>query len=166
MVEKIVSLIGKSVAWLTLAMVLLTFVTVVLRYGFSLGWIWVQESVNYMHAMVFMLAAAWTLQLDGHVRVDIFYRDRSARHQALVDLSGTLIFLIPVCVFLIVTAWEYVLSSWMLLEKSREAGGLPLVFVLKSLIILLPVLLLAQATSGMIKSYSVLRQHRESESPV
>ena len=77
-----------SVSWLTLAMVVLTFAIVVLRYGFNQGWIWLQESVTYLHAMVFMVAAAWAFQTDDHVRVDIFYRDRSPRYKAWVNLLG------------------------------------------------------------------------------
>jgi TRAP-type mannitol/chloroaromatic compound transport system permease small subunit len=157
LLEKLVSITGKVVAWLTLVMVLLTFAIVVLRYGFNLGWIWMQESVTYMHAMVFMLAAAWTLQDEGHVRVDIFYRDRSAKHQAWVNFAGTIVFLIPVCVFLVLIGWDYVSSSWRLFEGSREAGGLPLVYLLKSLIILLPALLLVQAVPNLFKSLKVIR---------
>ncbi len=98
---RFIAFIGKGVAWLTLLMVLMTFVIVVLRYGFNLGWIWFQESVTDLHAIVFMLAAAWALQTDDHVRVDIYYRDMTPRHKAFVDLIGTLILLVPVCVFLL-----------------------------------------------------------------
>lgn len=136
---------GQAVSWLTLVMVLLTFSIVILRYGFNQGWIWLQESVTYLHATVFMLAAAWAFQADEHVRVDIFYRDKSTRHKAWVDLAGTVIFLVPLCVFLLIIAWNYVAASWSAMESSREAGGLPLVYLLKSLVLLLPLLLLAQA---------------------
>ena len=142
--------IGRAVSWLTLLMVLLTFGIVVLRYGMNQGWIWMQESVTYLHAFVFMIAIAWTFQSDDHVRVDIFYRDRSARHQAWVNLLGTLIFLIPFSIFLIVVGWDYVAASWATKEGSREAGGLPLVYLLKSLILVMPALLL-------IQSYTVVR---------
>lgn len=143
--RKLVAVSGKMVAWLTLAMVILTFSIVVMRYGFNLGWIWLQESLTYMHVAVFSIAAAWTLQLDEHVRVDIFYADMTQKKRAWVDLLGTLIFLLPFCIFLIVMAWPYVANSWQLLETSREAGGLPLVFVLKSLMIIMPALLIVQA---------------------
>lgn len=126
-------------------MVVLTFLIVILRYGFNQGWIWLQESVTYMHAAVFMLAAAWAFQADEHVRVDIFYRDKSTRHKAWVDLAGTVLFLVPVCVFLLIIAWDYVAASWSAMESSREAGGLPVVYILKSLVLLLPLLLLAQS---------------------
>ncbi len=123
-----IAMCGKSVAWLTVVMVLLTFAVVVLRYGFNLGWIWLQESLTYLHVAVFTIVAAWALQQDGHVRVDIFYAKMSEQKRALVDLSGTLLFLVPFCIFMLVIAWPYVANSWKLLETSREAGGLPLVF--------------------------------------
>lgn len=159
-----IRVIGEGVAWLTLAMVLLTFVIVLLRYGFNLGWIWLQESVTYLHASVFMLAAAWTLQADGHVRVDIFYRDAGPGRQAWVNLLGTLLFLAPLCLFLIIVGWEYVAASWQLLEGSREAGGLPLVYLLKSLVLLLPVLLLLQSVCIVRDAVRVLKGVRRSGS--
>lgn len=144
---RIISITGRGVAWLTLFMVLLTFAIVVLRYGFNLGWIWLQEGVTYLHATVFMVAAAWAFQTDDHVRVDIFYRGSSPRYKSMVNLAGTLLFLVPFSLFLIIIGWNYVVASWETMEASREAGGLPLVFLLKSLILVLPVLLLLQSWS-------------------
>lgn len=155
--QRLVAAVGRVVAWLTLVMVLLTFAVVLLRYGFSLGWIWLQEAITYLHAAVFMLAAAWAWQDDAHVRVDVFYRDRSPRQQALINLLGTLLFLVPVCVFLLLTGWEYVMRSWAVMEGSREAGGLPLVYLLKTMILLLPALLLLQAVCWLAHSLQVLR---------
>ena len=155
---RFIAFVGKTVAWLTLLMVLLTFVIVVLRYGFNLGWIWLQESVTYLHAMVFMLAAAWALQTDDHVRVDIYYRDHSPRQKAIVDLLGTLILLVPVCIFLLLISWSYVAVSWMGQEGSREAGGLAFVYLQKSLILLLPCLLLLQAVLTVRCSIHMLRR--------
>jgi TRAP-type mannitol/chloroaromatic compound transport system permease small subunit len=156
-----VAAVGKAVAWLTLLMVLLTFVTVVLRYGFNLGWIWLQESITYLHAMVFMLAAAWALQTNDHVRVDIFYHAWTARKKALVDLLGTLLFLVPVCVFLLLISWNYVATSWAVQEGSRSSGGLPFLYVQKTLILLLPVLLLLQALVTIRNSVQTLRRSAE-----
>jgi len=152
-----IALCGKGVAWLTVVMVLLTFTIVVLRYGFNLGWIWLQESLTYLHVLVFSVVAAWTLQLDGHVRVDIFYAGMTEKKRALVDLVGTLIFLVPFCIFILIIAWPYVANSWKLLESSREAGGLPLVFLLKSLIMVMPALLLAQAFINISDAWKTLR---------
>ena len=109
--RRLISASGKTVAWLTLAMVLLTFFIVILRYGFNLGWIWLQESVTYMHVTVFMVAAAWTLQQDEHVRVDIFYNRLSERNRHWVNLVGVLLFLVPLCVFIIISALPYVGNS-------------------------------------------------------
>jgi TRAP-type mannitol/chloroaromatic compound transport system permease small subunit len=148
---------GKSIAWLTVVMVLLTFTIVVLRYGFNLGWIWLQESVRYLHVAVFTVVAAWTLQQDGHVRVDIFYADMPPKKRALVDLGGTLLFLVPFCIFILVISWPYVSNSWKLLESSREAGGLPLVFLLKTLILVMPALLLGQAFINATDALKTLR---------
>jgi len=155
--RRVIDLSGKTVAWLTLLMVLLTFSIVILRYGFNLGWIWLQEILIYFHVTVFTIGAAWTLQQNGHVRVDIFYADMPAKKRALVDLLGTLLFLMPFCVFLLVIAWPYVAGSWKLLEGSREAGGLPLVFLLKSLILVLPALLLGQAVINTTDALKTLR---------
>ena len=152
-----VALCGKAFAWLTVVMVLLTFLIVMLRYGFNLGWIWLQESVTYLHVAVFTIVAAWTLQQDGHVRVDIFYAGMSDQKRALVDLAGTLLFLIPFCIFVLIISWPYVANSWKLLETSREAGGLPLLFLLKSLILVMPALLLIQAFINMSDNWKTLR---------
>ncbi len=157
--------VGKAASWLILFMVLITFVVVLLRYGFNLGWVWLQESVTYLHAAVFMLAAAWTWQEDGHVRVDILYRGRSARHRAWVNLLGTLLFLVPVCLYLLIIGWDYVAASWALREGSRQAGGLPLVYLLKSLILALPLLLLLQASCEIPKTLRRLRRPAEPVSP-
>ena len=107
-----------------------------------------------------MVVAAWTLQQDGHVRVDIFYSKMSGHSRAMVDLLGTLLFLVPFCLFVLVTAWPYVGSSWELLEASREAGGLPLVFLLKSLILVMPVLLLGQSFINAADAWKILRTER------
>ena len=156
-IARLVAIAGRAVAWLTLAMTLLTFGVVVLRYGFNQGWIWLQESVTYLHAAVFMVAAAWALQTDDHVRVDIFYRKRSPRYRAAVNLAGTLLFLVPFSVLMIAVGWDYVAASWETHEASREAGGLPLVWVLKSLILVLPVLLLLQSAVTVRTSIAGLR---------
>ncbi len=154
---RLISHIGRGVAWLTLLMTLLTFGVVILRYGLNLGWIWLQESVTYLHAMVFMLAAAWAFQTDDHVRVDIFYRANSDRYKLWVNLAGTLLFLVPFSLFLLYIGWDYVAASWATREASREAGGLPLVWLLKSLILIMPALLLIQSWSTAGRCISQLR---------
>lgn len=138
---------GQAVAWLTLCMVLITFVIVVLRYGFNIGSISLQESVAYMHAAVFMLGAGFVLKRNAHVRVDILYRRISPRGQAWVDLLGILLLLLPWMIFMVWISWDYVASSWSLKEGSRETGGLPYLYLLKTLLVLMPLLVAVQALS-------------------
>lgn len=148
--------IGRVIAWAALLMVLITLVVVILRYVFDIGWIAMQESVTYLHAALFMLGAAYTLQNDGHVRVDIFYRRFSPRRQALVELFGSLVLLLPMCAFVLWSSLGYVSESIRLWEGSRESGGLPLVWLLKSLIPTMALLLLLQGLLGALRAVHVL----------
>jgi len=149
---------GAIIAWLTLPMVFGTFFIALLRYAFSVNWIWMQELVVWMHALVFMLAAAYTLNRDEHVRVDIFYRQFSERRKALVDLLGSLVFLLPMSVLLIITSSDYVVTSWSIGEGSRESGGLPFPFVplLKTVIPLAFVLVAVQGIAIVCDAWNVL----------
>ncbi|MGA7388978.1 MAG: TRAP transporter small permease subunit [Pseudolabrys sp.] len=152
--------IGRAVAWLVLAVVLLQFALVVARYLFGLGSIWLTETVIYAHATLFMLAAAWTLHAGGHVRVDVFYADASARTRARVDLIGALLLLLP---FMLVVLWlsvPYAARSWAILEHSQEASGLPLVFVLKTLIPLFALLMALQGIAQAIRAAAALSRSR------
>ena len=150
---------GRAVSWLTLVMVLVTFVVVIMRYVFDAGLIWLQESVTWMHAVVFMLGAAYTLQSEDHVRVDVFYRDMSARRRAFVDSAGVVLFLLPLCLFLAWQSWDFVAASWSLREASRESGGLPYPFVplLKSVLVLMPVMVGLQGVSLLLRSIAIIR---------
>jgi TRAP-type mannitol/chloroaromatic compound transport system permease small subunit len=163
--ERFSELTGATIAWLTILMVLCTFIVVVLRYAFDLGWIALQESITWMHAAVFMLGAAYTLKEDEHVRVDIFYRRMPGRRKAIVDLIGTLVFLLPVSIFLAIASWDYVATSWSIQESSREAGGLPYPFVpiLKSLIPATAAFLILQAAANLITAILVIAGRIPSE---
>jgi len=144
-IDRLNNVVGRCAAWLTAFMVLGYCVVVLLRYGFGIGLIGLQEAVTYMHAAVFMLAAAYTLNQDGHVRVDIFYRSWPARRQAWVNLLGSLCLLLPVAVFIFVASWSYVADAWARGEVSSEAGGLPFVYLLKTLILVMAVQLMLAA---------------------
>jgi len=148
--------IGKAVSWLVVLMVVITFGVVVMRYLFNTGSIQAQETITYMHAIVFMLAAAATLKQDAHVRVDIFYGKMSVKKQAIVNFLGNLFLLIPVCAFILWSSWDYVLDAWDIKESSREAGGLPWVYLLKTVIIIFCGMLLLQGLSEMLKSLMTL----------
>lgn len=140
-------------------MVVVTFVVVVMRYVFDAGLIWVQESVVWMHAVVFMLGAAYTLRHEEHVRVDIFYRAMGERRRAWVDLVGVFIFLMPLCLFLAWTSFDFVTASWSVREASRESGGLPypMIPMLKSVLLLMPVIVALQGVSLLVNSLKTLR---------
>jgi TRAP-type mannitol/chloroaromatic compound transport system permease small subunit len=143
--EQFIDWSGRVVSWCVLLMVLLTFLVVVLRYVFDSGWIALQESVSYLHSLVFLLGAAYTLKHDAHVRVDIFYSRFSERSKAWVELLGHLFILIPVMLFIAWISWPYISDAWSVKESSRDAGGLPGVYLLKSLILLMSGLLIIQA---------------------
>ena len=151
-IDRIIAVIGRIAAWGVLVVVLVEFTVVLLRYGFGIGSIWLQETVVYAHAALFMLAAAWTLAAGGHVRVDIFYARTSARHKAWVDLLGTAFFLLPFMAALLFLSLPYVARSWAILERSRETSGLPFVFVLKTLIPVFAALMLLQGASLAIRA--------------
>ena len=159
MLDRFSERLGKAASWLTLFMVLVTFVVVVMRYVFDMGFIWLQESVVWMHAFVFMVGAAYTLQQEEHVRVDIFYRDMSAKGRAWVDILGVLLFLFPLCAFLAWAAFDFVAVSWRLEEASRESGGLPypLIPLLKSILVVMPITVSLQGFSMLARSLKELR---------
>jgi len=160
LIERIADVTGKATSWLTLMMVIMTGVVVVMRYVFDAGLIWMQESVTWMHAAVFMLGAAYTLQHEQHVRVDIFYRDMSERQRAIVDFLGVIVFLLPICGFLAWSSYDFAAAAWSMHEITREPGGLPYpaIPLLKSIVIVMPILLALQGLSLLLRSLAVLRQ--------
>lgn len=158
--EKISEFSGRLIAWLTVFIVLITFLVVILRYVFDFGSIALQESISYLHAFVFMLGAAYTLKHEGHVRVDIFYRNMSSTKKAWVDLLGTLLLLFPVCLFIFIISWDYVFTSWTQLEQSGEAGGLAYVYILKTALLIMPVLLMLQGAVLAMKNFLILKEKK------
>jgi len=148
-IDRVNGVLGRIAAWAVLFVVVVQFVVVLLRYVFGLGSIWLSESIMYGHAIMFMLAAAWTLRENGHVRVDVLYADAGPRAKAAVDLIGAFLLLLP---FMLVLAWfalPYVARSWVIMERSRETSGIPAVFLLKTLI---PVFALTMALQGVAQA--------------
>ena len=148
--------LGRAVSWLSVVMVATVLMVVVTRYFLQVGSIALQESVTYLHATVFLLGIAYTLKQGGHVRVDIFYRQFSSRRKALVDFCGGLFFLIPVSVLIFYSSWDYVIASWAIGETSAENNGLPFIYLLKTLMILMPATLLVQGVAEILKSLLIL----------
>ena len=151
---------GRIISWFSLAMVLITFTVVILRYAFNIGWIAMQESITYLHACLFLLAAAYTLKHDEHVRVDVFYAHMSEYKKAIVNLLGILFLLFPVCGFILWSSLEYVANAWSILEGSREAGGLPAVFLLKTCIPIMTILMMLQGLAQALHAIVKITTHR------
>ena len=157
--DRFSELIGQWASGFTLLMVIVTFIVVVMRYVFDAGLIWLQESVIWMHACVFMLGASYTLRHEEHVRVDVFYRGMSERRRAWVDAVGVIVFLLPFCAFLAIKAWDFVAASWAIREVSRESGGLryPLIPLMKTFILLMPLTVSLQGLSLLLQSIRQIR---------
>jgi len=156
--------LGRAAAWLALFMVLLQFAVVLLRYVFAIGFVPMQEAVWHLHGLLFMLGAAYTFLLNGHVRVDVIYRSATPEYKARTDLAGCLLFVVPVCLLTLYLSWDYVLRSiynvgsgaWVL-EGSPEFGGLPLIWAYKVVIWVFAVTLLLQGGSVAAKAMAYLR---------
>jgi TRAP-type mannitol/chloroaromatic compound transport system permease small subunit len=160
-IDRFNAAIGRAAAWCCLYVVVAEFTVVVMRYALGIGSIRLQESVLYAHAALFMLAAAWTLAVDGHVRVDVFYAQAKPRTRALVDLAGAILFLAPFVVVLVALSVPYVARSWSILEGSRETSGLPFVYLLKTLIPLFALLIGLQGLAQAIRAGLVLATGKE-----
>lgn len=160
MIDRLSEWTGRAVAWLMLAMVIVTVVVVGARYLFDAGWISLQESVTWMHGIALMLGLAYTLKHDAHVRVDVFYRRFGERGRAWIDLVGAVVLLLPLCVFIAWSSWDYVAASWAVGESSREAGGLPGLFLLKTAIPVAAALLALQGVAMALAAVRVIRGSR------
>jgi TRAP-type mannitol/chloroaromatic compound transport system permease small subunit len=159
-------LVGAAIMWLTLLMMLTTAAIVLLRYVFQAGnLIMLQESVIYMHSACFLLGAGWTLGRGGHVRVDVFYRRWSVRGRAWIDALGTLIFLFPVAFFILLSSLEYVGQSWAIGETSAEPGGIPALYLLKTMIPAMAILLILQGVAELIRNAEILIRAEEIAEP-
>lgn len=149
--------VGRTVAWLSLFMVLVQFFVVVMRYAFGWGDIRLQESIIYMHAVLFLLIAGYTLAHEGHVRVDVLHERFSKRTRAIIEIFGSGVFLLPLCIYIFWSSMPYVLQSWAILETSREGSGIPAVFLLKTLIPAFALLLGLQGIANLLRVVSQLQ---------
>ena len=155
-IDQFTDITGRAVSWLTLLMVALTVVIVVLRYYFESGSIALQESITYLHGIVFMLGIAFTLQRGGHVRVDIFYRGFSPHKKALVDFIGGILLLLPVCLLIFIFSRDYVIASWAIGETSEESSGIAGIYLLKTLLLLMPATLILQGIAETLRNLLIL----------
>ena len=155
-IDRFTDFTGRLVSWLTVVMVFVVLAVVVTRYFLQVGSIALQETVTYLHCLVFLMGLAFTLKHDGHVRVDIFYRGFAPKSKAIVNLLGGVLFLVPVCLLIFFTSLDYVLASWAIRERSAENNGLPFVYLLKTLMLLMPMTLLLQGIAEIIKNGLVI----------
>ena len=155
-IEKINNFIAIAVGYLIPLMAILVFLIAVIRYIFNQGWVWSQELSIYLHASIFILGIAYTMQKDAHVRVDIFYRKMTLQAKAWVNLMGSLFLALPFSFLIFYHGIPYVLESWFNLEASRQADGLPLVFLFKTLIIVLAFFISLQSLSLATRSFLII----------
>lgn len=159
--------LGRLLSIASLLIMSITFIIVIIRYGFNTGHIQLgafrlsaiamQESVIYLHSALFMLASAYTLKHNAHVRVDVFYRNFSQKKKAWVDLFGTLFFLFPMIGFILFTSLDFVAFSWTIQEHSQESEGLPYVYLLKSLIPIMSGMLILQGMIEILRNITVIQ---------
>ncbi|CUH78721.1 TRAP-type mannitol/chloroaromatic compound transport system, small permease component [Tritonibacter multivorans] len=146
--------VANVLRWFVVAMVLVQFAIVIGRYVFGVNSIWVQESVLYLHAGLFMLAAGYTLLIDKHVRVDIFYAKVQPEIRRRIDIFGHLFLLFPSMLALLWWSWPSVRNSWKILEGPMSVGGIEAVFLLKSLIPAFCSLLLLQSFASLLRLFT------------
>ena len=158
-IDQITDQTGRVCSWCSLIMVVVMVLVVILRYGFQFGSIALQESVMYLNCVIFTFGVAFTLKEGGHVRVDVIYSKLSSKKKALIDLCGTLIFLTLTAGFILWTSWEYVSVSWRIREASAESSGLPYVYILKTSILAIPIMLLMQGFSESLKAYRIIQKN-------
>lgn len=149
--------ISQKVSFVVVPMVLLTFTIVVLRYGFGIGKVWLQELVIYLHALFFIVGISYNFLKDSHVRVDIFYTKMSEYQKSLINFFGITFLVWPTICLIFLKSLPYVIQSLKILESSPDAGGLPARFLLKSLIPIMCLLIFFQTSSLVIKYYMNLK---------
>ncbi|MDB9925988.1 TRAP transporter small permease subunit [Hyphomicrobiales bacterium] len=160
--DKINEFVGKNISWFIILMVIVQLAIVMSRYIYGIGFLKLQELLIYLHGSLFTLAAGYTLLKDEHVRVDLIYREASQKYKSLINIIGSLVFLIPFCLLTFSTSLPYVRRSWKILEGSPETSGLNAVFILKTVLIIFPILLLLQSFSIIIRSsVSLIRKEND-----
>lgn len=162
-IESITEWVGRTASWLVLAMVLLICYDVAMRYLFQQGSVALQELEWHLFALIFLLGSAYTLKHDEHVRVDILYQSRflSNKHRALINIFGTLFFLFPFCILLLITSWPFVENAFYYNEGSPDPGGLPYRYLLKGSLLVAFGLLILQGIAGLLKNILKLRNTME-----
>ena len=157
LIDKLTDNIASGLLYILIALILLVFSTVFFRYVFNMSYIIIQEIIMYLHALIFMFGISYTLKENSHVKIDVLYNSLNKRTQRVISIAGLVSFILPTALFIIYISIDMVTQSWVILEGSSEAGGLNLVFILKSLIPISGVLIFLQGISELIKHIRVSR---------
>ena len=153
-------LAGRLASWLTTILVLLICIDVFMRYSLNISHVWVTELETHFFALIFLLGAAYTLNKDAHVRVDLFYANVSERRKAIINFFGVLLFLIPWCLVVLRASFRYAQNSFRINETSPDPGGLPALWIIKFSIFFAFILLILEAIAVLIRSIQVLMGKR------
>jgi len=151
LIDKVIDNTTNILTYLLVSMIILVFITVIIRYMLNISYVALQELIMYFHALIFMFGLSYALKEKSHVKIDIIYNSLNKKNQYFISMLGTIIFIIPTSLFIVYSSMDMVTQSWSLLEGSSEAGGLDLVFILKSVIPIAGFLIFLQALSDIIK---------------
>ena len=157
LIDKLTDNIANGLLYILIALIVLVFSTVFFRYVFNMSYIIIQEIIMYLHALIFMFGISYALKENSHVKIDVLYNSLNKRTQRVISIAGLVSFILPTALFIIYISIDMVTQSWMILEGSSEAGGLDLVFILKSLIPISGILIFLQGISELIKHIRVTR---------
>ena len=157
LIDKLTDNIANGLLYILIALILLVFFTVFFRYVFNMSYIIIQEIIMYLHALIFMFGISYALKENSHVKIDVLYNTLNKRIQKVISITGLVSFILPTALFIIYISIDMVTQSWVIFEGSSEAGGLNLVFILKSLIPISGVLIFLQGISELIKHIRVSR---------
>ena len=157
LIDKLTDNIANGLLYILIALILLVFFTVFFRYVFNMSYIIIQEIIMYLHALIFMFGISYALKENSHVKIDVLYNTLNKKAQRVISIAGLVSFILPTALFVIYISIDMVTQSWVIFEGSSEAGGLNLVFILKSLIPISGVLIFLQGISELIKHIRVSR---------
>ena len=157
LIDKLTDNIANGLLYILIALIVLVFSTVFFRYVFNMSYIIIQEIIMYLHALIFMFGISYALKENSHVKIDVLYNTLNKKAQRVISIAGLVSFILPTALFIIYISIDMVTQSWMILEGSSEAGGLDLVFILKSLIPISGILIFLQGISELIKHIRVTR---------
>ena len=157
LIDKLTDNIANGLLYILIVLIVLVFSTVFFRYVFNMSYIIIQEIIMYLHALIFMFGISYALKENSHVKIDVLYNTLNKRTQRVISIAGLVSFILPTALFIIYISINMVIQSWVILEGSSEAGGLNLVFILKSLIPISGVLIFLQGISELIKHIRVSR---------